>query len=448
MEPQQDLLQLETPAPEPQQDLLQPQQQPLQQQQAQRRRSPRIEEAIGAAHRALADGSLHGLQAARSQVLALIEDPPMSKTPELEEADLEGLLEVLGLLNDALDSAQNGPPASADSGVGSSGAVPPPPSEAPPDREQQEQYDLILARYLQERENELFVDIEREDAALARRLAMEEEGGFQVQQGAVAMPPAGRDSGAPRMVRCSQCGTMNQLRGSGSGVMICYVCGFTQRLPAMGANSNLHARAQQLPQRPARHAPPPRVINGADAPELLIKTGGVEDVDLDVGASDSAAQAAPSGGSSFKASGHKAGGHSEEFDSSFSEGLLGGGGGSIAQGKTSKSWAKSMSSWAPNASAGSLKRLGDGVPDSEYTAMGEEIGSLFGGPPKSTAKKSSLGWSKSRKRSDVEQSLLERVKVDGEWELIRPPEERPYWYNSTTQVSQWEPPEVVRQGGS
>merc|ERR1719356_494962 len=61
-----------------------------------------------------------------------------------------------------------------------SAIVPPPPSAAPPDREQQELYDLMLARYLQDREDEAFraanaanVD---QDAAPALRLSLGEEG--------------------------------------------------------------------------------------------------------------------------------------------------------------------------------------------------------------------------------------------------------------------------------
>jgi hypothetical protein len=44
----------------------------------------------------------------------------------------------------------------------------------------------------------------------------------------------------------------------------------------------------------------------------------------------------------------------------------------------------------------------------------------------------------------MKQSLLERVRVDDDWELIRKPGDQPYWHNHSTGRSQWEPPDVVR----
>lgn len=275
-----------------------------------------------------------------------------------------------------------------------------------------------------------------------------EEGGIQAMAAAAGGASAS-SAGGMMAVRCRQCTTVNQVPGRRSGdvAVCCYVCGFTQRVRGPGPAA--HASS---PRRPARHAPPPRVICGADAPELLIKTGAEEeeDVHADAGAKEV---------SSGSASNFKGGARADEFGAHLSEGLLGGGssggfGSSIIQGKASKSWAKSMSmgssllASSTAGGSGSSLRLGDGIPESEYNAMGDEAGALFGGPPKASSKKplTGLGWSRSRKRQDVEESLLERVRVDGEWELIRPPAERPYWYNSTTQVSQWEPPAVVRQG--
>jgi len=127
-------------------------------------------------------------------------------------------------------------------------------------------------------------------------------------------------------------------------------------------------------------------------------------------------------------------------------------------GKASKSWSSSMGHWLPSTGSGStVKLLGDGTPDGEYAMMGgDEAGtSLMGGAPAAGSSRKSgssyLPW-KSGKRSDrdadVNESLLERVQVDGDWELIRPSEGRPYWHNSATQVSQWEPPDFLRHGHS
>jgi len=54
-----------------------------------------------------------------------------------------------------------------------------------------------------------------------------------------------------------------------------------------------------------------------------------------------------------------------------------------------------------------------------------------------------LSWKRKSKKDEVRESLLSRVRVDDEWELVRPPADRPYWYNSSTGISQWEPPSVI-----
>merc|ERR1712078_465858 len=100
--------------------------------------------------------------------------------------------------------------------MGSDAPLPPPPTEELPCKEEQERYDEILARYLQERENAAFAVNEEEDAALALRLSLEEED-------AAAMY-AGARSAQPSMVCCAQCNAVNQLdpNGGGSGLFICY----------------------------------------------------------------------------------------------------------------------------------------------------------------------------------------------------------------------------------
>mmetsp|Transcript_19093 Transcript_19093/g.28212 ORF Transcript_19093/g.28212 Transcript_19093/m.28212 type:complete len:91 (+) Transcript_19093:2-274(+) len=89
-----------------------------------------------------------------------------------------------------------------------------------------------------------------------------------------------------------------------------------------------------------------------------------------------------------------------------------------------------------------------------YKEMGgSEMGaSLMGeGGRKPASTSSMMNWliKKQVKHEELGESLLDRVAVNDEWELIRPPDGgRPYWYNSETQVSQWEPPEVVRRAGT
>merc|ERR1719247_3394013 len=105
--------------------------------------------------------------------------------------------------------------------------------EAEPSKEEQERYDEILARYLQERENASVAN-EEEDAALALRLSLEEEAAASPWQhnrerGDAYGPSATQAS----MIRCSQCNAVNQLdpTGGGSGLFICYACGLTQAVP-------------------------------------------------------------------------------------------------------------------------------------------------------------------------------------------------------------------------
>lgn len=322
--------------------------------------------------------------------------------------------------------------------VAADAPLPPPPSEAPPDREQQERYDEILARYLQERENAAVANYD-EDAALALRLSLEENGD-------VASPSVSHSS----MASCSQCGAVNQLTApasGGSSLFICYACGVTQSVAAPAAPMpsgypSTAARHHSQEVRPTRHAPPARVIT-AGASELLIGGG-----------SPAAPETPSTGGYVPPSIATALPIEAQSFEGGMgSQTLLG------APPKSSKAWklsVPSVPSWASSSTGGSgysnVKTLGDGAPASEYMSMdGEEGNSLVGtGPSASKSSMSSslvrglMPWNKKKKDDEQRESLLERVQVNEEWELIRPSgDQRPYWHNSVTQASQWQPPDVV-----
>lgn len=343
---------------------------------------------------------------------------------------------------DLLGLGDEGTAGEAEEGAADSAApLPPPPEEAPPDREQQELYDLILARYLQERENEAFQVNEEEDAALALRLSLEEAENGNIHH-AYAQPA---------MISCAQCGAVNQLNApsaGGSELFVCYACGLTQGVPALPSRARRsQPQARPMPARaapevrPTRHAPPPRVICAGGTSELLI--GGA-------GGANSSAEPPNSGGYVPPALSATASGKAQSFEGGMGkEALLG------APPKSSKAWKLSVPSWASTggSSSAAVKTLGEGAPESEYMAMGdgEEGAALCGGgapPSKSSASaglvSGFLPWRSGKKKDDENRSpLLERVQVDEEWELIRPQDQRPYWHNSVTQASQWQPPDVV-----
>lgn len=448
------------------------------------------------------------LRSARSQVLRLIEESPEEG---LSEAMFDALLKVFGVLNEVCDSLPAGPPRSAAGSAADTGAgafrgptahgadgeiLPPPPEEALPDREAQELYDLILARYLQERENAAAassVANTDEDEALARRLAMEEEGGFGGGGGGFGRASGGYPGGfggggdlfaaADELVRCGQCGCENQLplqgRSSAGRMFCCYGCGRTQGVPSrpgrpqLSAQEQLRARAMEVV--PTRNAPPSRVMCAAgEGPELLIGGGGGG------GEAKEEEPEATGGSAGTVAAVRKAAAYAQIGSVHLSAGLLGGegvGGGEVLLGGAPSGKTKSMTSWAKSvgaaaAAAGAAmgaagaavgaaggsssssapRRLGDGVPQCEYAAFGgDDAGaSLMGDAalPRNAPSKSMLSWgSKKKGGDDIEESLLERVRVSPQWELIRPAGGRPYWYDSETQVSQWQPPEMVSQGG-
>jgi len=335
---------------------------------------------------------------------------------------------------DLLDlNPMEGGEAAAEGGSSSSAPLPPPPEEAPPDREQQEEYDLILARYLQERENEAFAVNEDEDAALALRLSLEEFGGD-----ADAMATYGGNAAQPSMISCGQCRAVNQLERGGSGLFICYACGVTQQTPGQPAQSS---RPRPAAPVPTRHAPPARVICAPGASELIIGGGGAAPAETPstggyVPPMLAGASGAPLAAQSFEGMGNQA--------------LLG------APPKSSKAKFKmSMPSFSTGGggsnSYSTVKDLGDGGAimggASEYTSMGDgdEGFSMLGGsaPPSKNTTSSGLvrGMMNWGKKKDADRG--ERVQVNEEWELIQPSNQRPYYFNSQTQASQWQPPDVI-----
>eukprot|EP00931_Biecheleriopsis_adriatica_P011278 TRINITY_DN11235_c0_g1_i2.p1 TRINITY_DN11235_c0_g1~~TRINITY_DN11235_c0_g1_i2.p1 ORF type:complete len:676 (-),score=159.42 TRINITY_DN11235_c0_g1_i2:42-2069(-) len=311
-------------------------------------------------------------------------------------------------------------------------AVPPPPSVAPPTREEQERNDELLARYLQTKWE---AEVAQEDEVANLRTIVRLSGGNPDEF---------------HFVACRRCRSANQLRNP-RAMFVCYRCGLAQPAQEDGANppGGQGGAWGAQSQVPARHAPPARVICSGGTQELLIGGGGGE-----AGASlKSEVLSHPAAAPGSKRVPQEM--SSEPlFDSSSSSAgnaLLGGGHEKRAA-SSWQQWAKSMRS-----SAGSIKKLGDGLPRSEwYSELGEggSASSLLGGPPPSKSRSGGSSassflsaWKGSRKGSAEgnEAPLLERVQVDDEWELIRPTDGVPYWHNSVSQVSQWEPPAVVQQ---
>lgn len=369
--------------------------------------------------------------------------------------------------------------------------LPPPPTDAPPDKEQQELYDMMLARYLQEKENEIFVADEQADRELALRLSLEENG-FSGSLNQMQAPPRS----SMRMVMCGRCQATNQLTVSVQGQpddrFICYACGLTQGLPHdRRGMSDLQRRAERARQeaamRPERHAPPARVICPRGASELFIGSNGLDaEVASSKGHKSSFTSATASASAAASSVANKAvsAAASAAASSSTSSAGMGVGsndgarlapllgsapeGGAGSASKTASHYASSMAragADAMSSAAGyigasgttsSVKRIGDGaVPSSEYAEMGDDCAPLCGGPPVSTNKRSGgkswkMPWKSKRSggSTEGEQSLLDRVDVDEEWEMIRQSDGKSYFYNSRTQVSQWQPPEAVSQYAS
>ncbi|CAE8606855.1 unnamed protein product [Polarella glacialis] len=361
------------------------------------------------------------LRASRERASLLVEELAQASEDgaPLDEKHMEDLLTLVEDICEGLFVA--GAEEEEDEALHDAPAVPPPPSEAPPDREQQELHDAMLARYLQAKWDALD---QAQDAAMARRLALGGSG-LSVEQG----HPRQRGG---TLVPCASCAAPNELRDV-RGVFVCGFCGLGQHVPGS---------QRPEPERQARHAPPARVMCGFNG----------ERSELMIGGGSSSSFAAPE----VKRNGPSPGSRKHvaldpPLFGSGSEALLE----NSSRPKTSwQHWAKSVRS---SASSTGVKRLGDGVPSMGYRELagGDELSAAplcgGGGPPASRASKGKIfgGWrpKSSKASSEGHESLLERVQVDGEWELIRPSEGRPYWYNSSSQVSQWEPPDVVRQGG-
>mmetsp|Transcript_41574 Transcript_41574/g.114529 ORF Transcript_41574/g.114529 Transcript_41574/m.114529 type:complete len:685 (+) Transcript_41574:102-2156(+) len=374
-----------------------------------------------------------------------------------EEADLDEVM-LLGMisLHDELEAVLQGPDAGDDAaadadlldledGAEEPATVPAPPSEPAPDRERQEQYDLILARYLQEQEDLAQSRQEEEDRAFAAMLqAMDGDG--QALSAALA----------PAEITCGACGRQQRVEGLGAGRMFrCFQCGTLNRasvppLPQGYAGHGQfghHQAPQFAPQpRPQREAPPARSMAHLDpqgGSELLI--GGSS-------ASNAAAEA------DAKASGPRAGrvkSYAVGMNSNEkSESLLGGGSAEPALGDWARAQAANALHSFSSAATGSSgsKRLGDGVPSaSRYVAIGEdEMAPLSGGPPAAKPKGSSglrLANPFHRRRSNdsARESLLQRLRVDDDWEVIRRPDGTPYYHNVQTGTSQWEPPITMQR---
>lgn len=420
--------------------------------------------SIGAQQRA----KLHEeLLAARSWATRLIQEYAngVENSEHLDETQAEVVIILLDDLSTCLD--EQDPSRFATSPSSSSSVVPPPPSQAPPDQEQQEYYDLILAQYLQEKENEAFFANEQDDAAMALRLAMEEELGSSTAMGPSQVRRPSSSSSqyrtqGNRVVSCMACGTANRLPSSGATQFVCYACNTTQGLAAIPEAPPAPVPAQAAP-RPTRHAPPPRVIcTGDAAPELLI--GGDVEEEPQLSAKKSRPEANSGSMASLMAAAVASATPAWTQQEAGSGGAMSAAGESLLGapvGKPAKSWTSSGRSWTSLGISSSTSQrsrtLGDGTPSAEYAELGDESAPLSGGgPPASRDARQRGGFGSSlvqslRGRRTVDEEneapLLSRVRVDEEWELIRPTEARPYWHNSVTQVSQWEPPAVVLNRG-
>lgn len=368
---------------------------------------------------------------------------------EMQLQSLLSLLEEVNAVNDRLPAPTiSQPAASSEPASRTAGGrdapppPPPPPSGAMPTREEQEEYDLILARYLQDRENEQAqpqsVD---DDAALAMRLSMEDAFGgaaYGAAHHGHGAAQHGHGHAQQAQVLCARCGTANGLGASaGPQLFQCYTCGMTQRSPGRPQPVAHQQPTRPIPSStlPTRHAPPPRVIcvDGA-TPELLISTGAPGAAATPIAATPASDQKGAAGGIEGE---------------SIGEALLG-----APVSKNTKAWKKA--SWTTGLSGSKrAATAGDGS-RSQYMDLGDEGASSLLGGGEGSSERSGAGaasgaasfldsWrgARSPPAAENEESLLERVQVDDEWELIRTPDQAPYWHNLVTRVTQWKPPSVV-----
>lgn len=365
---------------------------------------------------ALVDDLGHAL--AHQEVNSQPDPHPLSSPTIASEAAHEAPLIDMGEDSSAGDNAP--------------GTLPPPPSEAPPSKEDQERYDLMFARYLQEQENANYMASMEEDAALALRLSMQDGPGLLSGTSSSTRPLQRNDT---LWIGCARCAALNQVHGASpqrSELFSCWGCGQVQRVPASQisvAAATSHSRSHPSDvsggspeMRPTRHAPAPHVMRaGGEGPELLITSGRDNIRESGFGADE----ATPSGQGSKALS----------FEGGASESLSGSG--------YSKKLTKAVQSLMPATSGR------HGVPRGEYMELGDSADSALlqgGAPPPSSGRGfgSMLSWRSKQSTGEMKQSLLERVRVDDDWELIRKPGEQPYWHNHATGRSQWEPPDVVR----
>mmetsp|Transcript_9386 Transcript_9386/g.22125 ORF Transcript_9386/g.22125 Transcript_9386/m.22125 type:complete len:461 (-) Transcript_9386:308-1690(-) len=324
---------------------------------------------------------LHKAQLVHARLIAFITQRADHPTEEPDEEYVANLVTLL----DEFDSVLEGHDAATHSqGVGRTNeAFPPRPVAQPPSVQEQEMYDFMMARFLQAQELE-------QDPRLAHLLALDmgAEGRPWTYRSPIAAP-LGHQPLAP--------------------------CG---ELRVLGL--------------PNRAAPPARVIQvSGETPELLIGDGGVSEVP---GSTSSASSAAPQLQS-------KTQGHGSSLaitgSESLSQGLLGN-----SASASKKSWAR----WAPSSTlSGPRRGCENGNNAQDYGQLEDDATPLVPGsaPGGTMPSRGLLPWRRQSKKGEQHEALLSRVQVDDEWELVRPPAERPYWYNSATGISQWEPPSFI-----
>eukprot|EP00927_Polykrikos_kofoidii_P049963 TRINITY_DN43934_c0_g1_i1.p1 TRINITY_DN43934_c0_g1~~TRINITY_DN43934_c0_g1_i1.p1 ORF type:complete len:737 (+),score=133.38 TRINITY_DN43934_c0_g1_i1:242-2452(+) len=424
---------------------------------------------------------VQSLIAARSVAVDVIQGQTEA-ADTLSEGTLAELLSLLGQLNERLAAEENvdAMPAQGGDGVGGRGGasqsvaddeddddvgtpLPPPPSDAPPTKEQQELYDLMLARYLQDRENESFAASIDADAALARRIAREEGH-------AAAFYQTTAPSETLATARCRRCGEMNQFGSHLSAALggidrfRCFACHeLSEDVPSAFTQQRRVDANQAL--RGTRHAPPARVICPAGNSELVIGDR-IDDIETSKASSSAVtsglsavASAAASAAARAGRGGSASSGSDTAFRSSANQAPLLSSSlpadGDLARNFTVQPKKDGYtSSWTLSGTNGgsSVKSLGGGATRaSDYEEMRDDAVPLCGGPPiekRQTTRVKWPKWKSKKKHDEGDQPLLDRVRVDEDWELIRQSDGRSYWHNSATQVSQWEPPDVVRFGGS
>eukprot|EP00746_Dinoflagellata_sp_MGD_P039044 gnl/MRDRNA2_/MRDRNA2_19410_c0_seq1.p1 gnl/MRDRNA2_/MRDRNA2_19410_c0~~gnl/MRDRNA2_/MRDRNA2_19410_c0_seq1.p1 ORF type:complete len:742 (+),score=164.86 gnl/MRDRNA2_/MRDRNA2_19410_c0_seq1:154-2379(+) len=415
------------------------------------------------------------IQEFRPRMVKLIErhTDEMGADADLDEALLLGMISLHDTLETVLAAETNEADAEedADQGDDEEEAVPAPPSAPAPDKEQQEKYDLMLAKWLQEQEDKALAEQTAQDAAYAAMLqAMDDP---QPQQ---PQPPS-----SPTQVICGMCHCVNHINLSNltsnrqAPLFVCYRCHTTQSVPVSarslrsqlppalqaqrtmqshfrqpGGYAGSSASSMRLPSEPQRHAPPARSMAHLDpnssGSELLIGNSGPDKDESIKVEEERKSKKKPM---QYYAAG---GGNTERCES-----LLGGGGSGGGSSGSGKGGGESSLEWAKTHVAQSLaslatpapRGLGDGVPcSSRYASMGSgdddasQHGLLQGGPVGRQAQ--GMGFRnpfrRKRKKEDSEESLLGRHQIDDDWEVLRQADGTSYYHNLVTGTTQWEPP--------